>query len=98
MWVPFRSPDMAQASHYWMSMLGFAQKLPSVEMLHSQIFNARHVFEMLVCAIAIWQPAQAHLWVEKLTPLKLLVVSVLFFIAIVGMFTSSFNPFLYFQF
>jgi alginate O-acetyltransferase complex protein AlgI len=98
LWVPFRSPDIGQATHYWTAMLGLARPLASVELLHAQIFNTRHVFEMLLCGVLVWQPIQAHLWVEKLTPVRLLVVALVFTIAIIGMFTQSFNPFLYFQF
>mgnify|MGYP000411161638 CR=1 FL=1 len=98
MWVPFRAPDMSQASQYWLSMLGMAKTLPTVHLLHAQMFNPRHIFDMLLCGILVWQPAQAHLWVERLNPGRLAVATVVFIIAIVAMFNSTFNPFLYFQF
>jgi len=97
-WVVFRSPDIGQAAHFWGAMVGLGRPLPSVELLHAQLFSPRHLIEMTVCGFLVWQPLQAHVWVDKLKPYKFVVAAVLFIIAIVGMFSQSYNPFLYFQF
>jgi alginate O-acetyltransferase complex protein AlgI len=97
-WVMFRAPDIGQAWSYWTSMVGGKSAISSTSLLYAEIFHLRHVVEMGLCAIFIWQPWQAHELVNKLTPGKLIAITAIFAYAIIGMFTQSFNPFLYFQF
>jgi alginate O-acetyltransferase complex protein AlgI len=97
-WVLFRSPDMHQAVLYWGAMTGFTKSTVSSGMLNVQIFSMRHIIEMVICALFVWQPLQAHHWVEKLTPAKYVACAVILLIAISMMFTQTYNPFLYFQF
>jgi alginate O-acetyltransferase complex protein AlgI len=97
-WVLFRAPDLNQALYFWKAMVGFAPSSVSSIMLSAQIMAPRHVFEMLLCAIFVWQPFQAHHWIENLTPLKYLICMGVLIYAICLMFTQSYNPFLYFQF
>jgi alginate O-acetyltransferase complex protein AlgI len=97
-WVVFRTPSMDQAFMYWGAMLGFGGNSPAAAILHAEVFSAKYVFEMVIIAICTWQPIQAHNWVDKLTPLKITLLIVLFIYAVAAMFTQAFNPFLYFQF
>jgi alginate O-acetyltransferase complex protein AlgI len=97
-WVLFRSPDFHQAVHYWTAMVGLGHASVSSAMLSTQIMTRHHIFEMLLCAIFVWQPVQAHHWIAKLTPLKLFICAVIFLVAVSLMFTQTYNPFLYFQF
>jgi alginate O-acetyltransferase complex protein AlgI len=97
-WVVFRAPTFDQAVLYWGAMLGITDPSPAAGLLRAEIFGLHHVLEMLLCAFFVWQPIQAHEWINRLTPTKMIVLVVVFFVAIVGMFTQAFNPFLYFQF
>jgi|WetSurMetagenome_2_1015567.scaffolds.fasta_scaffold00008_97 alginate O-acetyltransferase complex protein AlgI len=98
-WVLFRAPTLSQAMLYWGSMVGAVHASASAPLLTAQIFSVRHLFEMGLCAVLVWQPVQAYEWVAKgMTPAKLALCGVLFLYAVLGMFTQSFSPFLYFQF
>jgi len=97
-WVLFRAPDLHQAVLYWGAMTGFAKSSVSSGLLNAEVFSARHIFEMLVCAFFVWQPIQAYHWIEKLTPAKYVMCAIILIIAISMMFTQTYNPFLYFQF
>ncbi len=97
-WVTFRAPDLGQMAQYWASMVGLRGALPSTYLLYSDIFSASSILMMLMIAVFVWQPFQAHEWVKKLDSKRYAVLLGLFFLAIVTMFTQTFNPFLYFQF
>jgi len=97
-WVVFRAPTLEQGVSFWGSMTGFVKPAVSAALLSSQIFTPRHIVEMAICAILVLQPVQAHEWVKKLSIPKMAVCAALFLLAICGMFTQTFNPFLYFQF
>jgi alginate O-acetyltransferase complex protein AlgI len=97
-WVVFRAPDLHQGLVYWGSMIGIVKPVASAALLSSQIFTPRHIFEMTLCAFLVWQPIQAHDWAKKLSIPKMAVCAALFLLAICGMFTQTFNPFLYVQF
>lgn len=97
-WVLFRAPDLPQALHYWGSMVGAVRGAASAPLLSAELFTPRHVFEMLLCTVFVWQPLQAHEWALALTPRKALLCAAVLVLAIVTMFTQTYNPFLYFQF
>jgi alginate O-acetyltransferase complex protein AlgI len=97
-WVIFRTPSLEQGVRYWGLMVGAVKPAASAALLHAELFNTQHVFDMLLCAVLCWQPIQAYEWVKKLTPVKYLFLAVLLFISIISMFTSTYSPFLYFQF
>ena len=97
-WVVFNAPTLNQGILYWGSMLGIVKASASASLLTTQIFTVKHIVEMVICSIVVLQPVQAHEWVNKLTPVKLAICAVLFVYTICGMFTSTFSPFLYFQF
>jgi alginate O-acetyltransferase complex protein AlgI len=97
-WVMFRSPSIGQAWHYWCCMFGAVGASPASALLQPEIFSVRHVIEMLLCAVLVLQPVNAHNWVLKPALWKYAVCIVLFIIAIFAMMASSFSQFLYFQF
>ena len=97
-WVLFRAPDLGQAMEYWKALVGFAQPVPASRILQTELFTMRHVVEMLICAVFVWQPVQAHEWIRTLSPVRFAALTAVFLLAIASMFTQSFNPFLYFQF
>ena len=92
-WTLFRSPSIAQAFIYWQSMLGLIHPAATSPLLHAEIFTPRNICMLLLCGAVVWQPIQAHEWVKKQSSLKLLFCTVVFMIAIIIMFTQTYNPF-----
>jgi alginate O-acetyltransferase complex protein AlgI len=98
-WALFRAPSISQAMLYWGSMAGIVPCSASAPLLSAQIFSTRHIFEMIICALFVWQPLQAHEWVNKgQSAGKFILCALVFLYAILGMFTQTYSPFLYFQF
>jgi alginate O-acetyltransferase complex protein AlgI len=97
-WVLFRAPDIGTAVHYWGAMLGFVKASAAGPLLSAQIFSARHIFEMALCAILVWQPLQAHEWAKTLSVGKCVVCAVILVLAIALMFTQTYTSFLYAKF
>jgi alginate O-acetyltransferase complex protein AlgI len=97
-WVVFRAPSLDQAVRYWGAMIGISNPSIASGLLSADLFATRHAVEMLICAVLVWQPLQAHEWVNRMNVGKGVVVVLLFLLAIVSMFTNAFSPFLYFQF
>lgn len=97
-WVLFRAPDLSQAMHYWAAMTGQVSLNDAAYLLQADVFSVKNIFFMVVCAVFVWQPVQAHEWVNKMTGMRYLVLLIIFVVATIAMFTQTFNPFLYFQF
>jgi alginate O-acetyltransferase complex protein AlgI len=98
-WAIFRSPSFDQGMQIWASMVGLVHPAATSAMLHAEIFTPRHIVELAVCAFFVWQPVQAHLWINKgVTVPKAIICTAVFILAVIAMFTQTYNPFLYFQF
>jgi alginate O-acetyltransferase complex protein AlgI len=97
-WAIFRAPSLAQGWQYWLSMVGAVHPAATSPLLHTELFTPRHIVEMLICGLFVWQTVQAHEWVKKLTTPKVAIAMVVFVYAVFVMFTQTYNPFLYFQF
>jgi alginate O-acetyltransferase complex protein AlgI len=98
-WVLFRAPSIDQAMLYWGSMVGLVKASAAAPLLSTQIFSARHLCEMSLCAVLVWQPMQAFDWIGKGVSVgKIVICTLIFMYAVFGMFTQTFSPFLYFQF
>jgi alginate O-acetyltransferase complex protein AlgI len=97
-WVIFRAPALDQAVGYWGAMVGLVKTTPASQILAAELFSLEHVVQMLICTVCAWQTIQAYEWVKNLTPVKYVIIAVVFVVAIVSMFTQAFSPFLYFQF
>lgn len=98
-WAIFRAPSMDMGLQYWGAMVGLAKPAITSALLHTEIFTAKNIVQMLICAIVVWQPKQAHEWVNKgISTPKIAISLAVFALAIVAMVTQTYNPFLYFQF
>jgi alginate O-acetyltransferase complex protein AlgI len=53
---------------------------------------------MALCGVCVFQPIQAHDMANNLNPKKLAFCAAMLLLAIMTMFTQTYNPFLYFQF
>jgi alginate O-acetyltransferase complex protein AlgI len=97
-WVFFRSDNLPSAIGYLRSMFGLSVSTGSSVLLGSIIYSRYHVIMFLCCAFVVWFGRHSWQIVEKITPGKAIIMIFLFILALLAMFTQSFNPFLYFQF
>jgi len=97
-WVFFRADGLPHAFHYLACMFNLTSASTFASLIKSEIYQPQQLLYMLICAIAVIQPLQSYNFGDKLTWPKVSIAFGLFLIAIVMMYTQSFNPFLYFQF
>lgn len=97
-WVMFNSPSIGHAFMYWGSMVGAVKASSGATHLTAEIFQSRHVFEMVLCGVVAFCGVQAHDFIKKLTVPRMTFSLVILVLAILAMFTQTYNPFLYFQF
>jgi hypothetical protein len=67
-------------------------------LLGGEIYTQGHLIIMAICALLLFGPLQAFDWARTVTPLKAVVLIVLFCLSLMTMFGQSFSSFLYFKF
>lgn len=98
-WVLFRADNLTAAMDYFRAMFGIAPVGEVAPLLGAMIYTPFHVLIMVVCAVLVFQPLQAHDWATlPVTWRRVAMVVPLFVIALMAMYSQAFNPFLYFQF
>lgn len=98
-WVLFRADNLTAAVDYYRAMFGFSTPGTVAMLLPATIYTPYHVIIMLVCAVLVFQPLQAHDWAEyPVTWARAAMMLPLFLFSLMVMFSQAFNPFLYFQF
>jgi len=97
-WVFFRSDNLSSAIKYLGSMFGASIKHEGALLIGSIIYSRYHILIFLCCIIAVWFGKHSWKIAEKVTPIKVAIMLILFIMSLMAMFTQSFNPFLYFQF
>jgi len=97
-WVFFRTDNIGRALLYCKTMFGMAPDVYNAKLLASIIYQPCYVIWMIVGAIVIWFAPQTWDYTKRLTPLKAVLIFVLFVFAMVMLSTQSFNPFIYFIF
>ena len=98
-WVLFRAEELDAAWRYYGAMVGLSDAVGAQGLLSAELRTAPNFLVLGLCAVLVFQPKQAHDWVEqRLTWGRVVVVVPLFVLALVAMFSQSFSPFLYFQF
>lgn len=97
-WVFFRAQSLADAVHYMGAMFGLSGDQGGSILLAGELYTFGNLAQMALCAVLVFQPYQAFDWVKSLNWTKAVVVTILFYLAIMTMFTQAFSPFLYFKF
>ncbi len=98
-WVLFRAENLTAAAHYFGALLGLTTPGAAAPLLAASLYTPHHLLVLAVCAWLVFQPVQAHDWVQQpLTWNRVAALAPLFLAALAAMFAQSFNPFLYFQF
>lgn len=98
-WVFFRADNLGAAFHYFGCMFGLVTPATTASLLAGSIYNPYYITILMMCAVLVFQPKQAHDWAqEPMTWGRTASLIPLFAVALLGMFSQAFNPFLYFQF
>ena len=97
-WVFFRATDLPAAVEYCRSMLGLNTPQSGAGLIGGLIYQPYYVGSMLLAAIVVWLCPQTWDFTRKITWTKALWITAVFWLAIVGMTTQEFNPFIYFIF
>jgi alginate O-acetyltransferase complex protein AlgI len=97
-WVLFRSANLREAMHYLGAMIGRSGPGTGMPLLPALIYTWGTLWIVAIGAVVVAWPIQAHEWSKEVTWPKAMLVHPLFCVALLVMFSQSFNPFLYFQF
>jgi alginate O-acetyltransferase complex protein AlgI len=97
-WVLFRSSSFPQALSYLHSMFGGASGGRAGLLLAAEIYTPYSLAILALCTFLSFQRLEVYDWVEGLNWGRSVVLVPLFVLAVMAMFTQTFNPFLYFQF
>ncbi len=97
-WVLFRAETLADAGRYFSMMCGAGKPDVGATLIAAQLYTPSGVVRVVLCAVLVLWPFQAHEWSEQITWPKTFVLVPAFGLALLAMFAQSFNPFLYFQF
>ncbi|SHL32134.1 alginate O-acetyltransferase complex protein AlgI [Fibrobacter sp. UWEL] len=97
-WVLFRADNISEAWRMWKAMLGLNAVSNADAILTAEIFTPTCVVFMgLAALLSLWK-FRSFDWCSKISPLRLAISLAIFVVAILALFTQSYNPFLYFQF
>lgn len=98
-WVLFRADNLGAAAQYYAAMFGAHAALGNSALLAAEIYTPLAMAVMVLCAVFSFQRIQAHDWsLRPQTWGRVWLLAPLFILAVMMMFASAFNPFLYFQF
>jgi alginate O-acetyltransferase complex protein AlgI len=98
-WVLFRADNLGAAMDYFGAMFGVAPVGEIAPLLGAVVYTPFHLLIMVICAVLVFQPLQAHDWATlPVTWRRVAIVVPLFLVALMAMYSQAFNPFLYFQF
>jgi len=98
-WVLFRAENLTAARRYFGAMFGLSPTTGASALLAADIYAPLYLVVLTVCAVLVFQRAQAHEWsLKPQTWPRLMLLVPLFVFALLVMFSQAFNPFLYFQF
>ena len=97
-WVLFRAENLTLAMQYFGAMFGLGASSPAAPLLSLKIYSPYLLVIFGLSAYFAFNKIQGMDLVEIIDIKKSIVVVLIFVLAIVAMFTQSYNPFLYFQF
>lgn len=97
-WVLFRAKDIGGAFSMWKSLLGLNPVSLADPLLSAQVFTPTAIVFMILAALYAFSPIRAYTWCQTVSVPRTVTAFVLFALAVLALFTQSYNPFLYFQF
>ena len=97
-WVFFRAKTLDAAVAYCAAMIGIGSPHASAGLVGGVIYQPWYVMWLIVAGGLAFFGVQSWDFTKKLTPLKALLIAVMFVASVVLLTTQSFNPFIYFIF
>ncbi|MGE4567665.1 MAG: MBOAT family protein [Bacteroidales bacterium] len=97
-WVFFRAPSLPEALQYLQSMAGIAPVADSARLLRGLFLLPYGILSLGVAAFFAAFAPQAWDWTRTLTPLRGVILLLLFLLSVAALTTQSYNPFIYFIF
>lgn len=97
-WVLFRADNISEAWRMWKSLLGLNAVSNVDAILTAEIFTPSCIAFMALAALLSFWKFRSFDWCLAISPRRLAIAMVIFVVAILALFTQSYNPFLYFQF
>jgi alginate O-acetyltransferase complex protein AlgI len=97
-WVFFRAATLPAALDYLRTMLGLTVPPPSSDLLGGLIYKPYYLWSMAIAALVVWGCPQAWDFTRRLTWPRACASMAILWLAIVMLFTQSYNPFIYFIF
>jgi alginate O-acetyltransferase complex protein AlgI len=98
-WVLFRADNLTAARRYYAAMFGVGPVADTAPLIAAGMYTPYHLLVLAVCAGLVFQPLQAHDWARQPQSWgRAAMLTPLFAVSVVVMFSQAFNPFLYFQF
>ena len=97
-WVFFRSDTVFEALRLLAIMFTASDAQGGSLLLGGEIYTQGRLIIMAICSLLLFGPLQAFDWARTITPLKAVVLIVLFCLSLMIMFGQSFSSFLYFKF
>jgi alginate O-acetyltransferase complex protein AlgI len=97
-WVFFRAPTLPAARQYFVSLIGLSQPDAYEVAATGLVYQPYYFLSMVTAALLIWTSRQAWDLTRHLTwPRTVLCLTVLG-VAVLALFTQSYNPFIYYIF
>jgi len=97
-WVLFRAESLGVAGNYFAALFGAGGNEPAHELLEAMILNPPRL-ALLGAGLAIaWLAPNSREFLDRLTPVKMILGVLLLFLSARVLAVQGFNPFLYFQF
>jgi alginate O-acetyltransferase complex protein AlgI len=98
-WVLFRADNLTAAEEYYRAMFGLGPIGAVAPLVAATIYTPYNLLILAMCTVLVFQPLQAHDWVQSpLTWRRTVLVVPTFVFSLMVMYSQAFNPFLYFQF
>jgi alginate O-acetyltransferase complex protein AlgI len=97
-WVFFRAPSLPRAIAYLSDLAGLGQPGLREQVATGLIYQRYYLMSLILCALIVWKGRQAWDITRQVSWPRAVACVGVFCLAIVALFTQSFNPFIYYIF
>lgn len=97
-WVFFRATNLSNAIIHLRSMFSSVNVPESTDLIAGILYQPYYLLTMCIAGIIVWSCPQTWEWTQRLTPIRMGICFLLFFISLAVMSTQTYNPFIYFIF